>query len=257
MFIDISGISVNYETIGEGNDLILLHGWGASIESLKPVYDYLGKYFKTYIIDLPGFGKSGEPAYAWGISEYSALLGEFIRQLEIKNPILIGHSNGGRIIIHFSATSEISINKLILIDSAGIKPKRPLKYYIKVYSFKLIKKILTIPLLKKHTVELMEKARSKFGSSDYSKASAIMRQILVKLVNDDLRHILPDIKCPTLLIWGENDTATPVSDGRLMEKLIKDAGLVVFKNAGHFSYLDKFNEFIAVITSFLKEDMRK
>lgn len=255
MFLNISGIPVNYEVNGEGNNVIMLHGWGASIESLKPVLNYLSKYFKTYAIDLPGFGKSEEPANAWSVSDYSAVLEEFIKQFKIDNPILMGHSNGGRVIIHFSAKSEISIRKIILIDSAGIKPRRPLKYYIKVYSFKLLKKLLTLPLLKKHSAALLEKARSMYGSSDYSKASPVMRQTLVRLVNEDLRHCLPEIKCPVLLIWGENDTATPVSDGKLMEKLIRDAGLVVFKNAGHFSYLDKLNDFLKVVTSFLKEDM--
>lgn len=82
-----------------------------------------------------------------------------------------------------------------------------------------------------------------------------MQQILVKSVNEDVKWLMPQIKAPVLLVWGENDTATPVSNGQLMEKLMLDAGLVVLKNAGHFAYLDKYNEFIIIISNFLKKDM--
>mgnify|MGYP005765608411 FL=1 len=81
-----------------------------------------------------------------------------------------------------------------------------------------------------------------------------MRQCLVRVVNEDLTHLLPSIKVPTLLVWGENDTDTPLSDAHLMEKLIPGAGLVTLKNAGHYAFLEQQYTFNRVVCSFLKID---
>lgn len=255
MFIDINHLKINYTESGQGNPVVLLHGWGGSVKSFEVVHNYLKNHCKVYSIDLPGFGQSEEPPFPWDLSNYSDLVEQFLTQLQITNPILIGHSFGGRIIIKLAGEKRFPMKKIILVDSAGVKPKRTFKYYYKVYTYKLIKKTLQLPFVKSFTGNIIEKVKGKFGSSDYKNASDIMRQVMVKVVNEDLRQLLPKINRPTLLIWGENDQATPVSDGKLMEKLIPDAGLVVFKNAGHFSYLDQFNEFAIVIASFLKEDM--
>lgn len=255
MFIDIDHLKINYIESGQGNPVVLLHGWGGSIKSVELIHNYLKNHFKVYSIDLPGFGQSEEPPFPWNLSNYSELVEQFLNQLQITNPILIGHSFGGRIIIKLAGEKQFPIKKIILVDSAGVKPKRTLKYYYKVYTYKLIKKTLQLPFIKPLTGDILTKVKGRFGSSDYQNASDRMRQVMVKVVNEDLRHLLPRISPPTLLIWGENDQATPVSDGKIMEQSIPDAGLVVFKNAGHFSYLDQFNEFSIVIASFLKEDM--
>ena len=255
MYIEINQLKINYIESGQGQPVVLLHGWGGSIKSFEVVHNYLKNHCKVYSLDLPGFGQSEEPPSPWDLSCYADLVEQFLNRLQINNPILIGHSFGGRIIIKLAGERKLPMKKIILVDSAGVKPKRSLKYYYKVYTFKLIKKTFQLPFIKPFTGNLLERVKGKFGSSDYKNASDIMRQVMVKVVNEDLRHLLPHIKPPTLLIWGENDQATPVSDGKLMEKLIPDAGLVVFQNAEHFSYLDKVNEFSIVITSFLKEDM--
>lgn len=257
MLINIGGLNINYEEYGKGKEVILLHGWGANIDSFAPVSRYLSNYFKVIAMDLPGFGKSELPERALNIAGYADFVSEFINKLSIRKPILIGHSNGGRIIIYMTAKKMVEAHKIILIDSAGIKPKRKLKYYVKVYLFKTIKKLLQLPVFGGKSDVLIERARSKFGSVDYKNAPGVLRETMVKLVNEDLRGLLPEVNASTLLIWGENDTATPVSDGKLMERLIPDAGLVVLKNAGHFSYLDKQNEFNIIVSSFLKEDMRE
>ena len=95
----------------------------------------------------------------------------------------------------------------------------------------------------------------KFGSQDYKDSEGIMRQTMVKVINDDLSHLLPLIKAPSLLIWGENDQDTPVYMGQEMEKAIPDSGLVIIKGAGHYSYLDNYDQFRAVIKVFLKDDL--
>ena len=112
--------------------------------------------------------------------------------------------------------------------------------------------MLSLPVIKNHSEGLLNRARAHYGSADYNAAPPVLRQTLVKLVNTDLRDILPNIKAPTLLIWGENDTATPLSDAKTMEKLIPDAGLVVAHGTGHFSFLENQGLFTAVIKNFFK-----
>lgn len=256
MNIKICGINVHYETYGRdaGRDVVLLHGWGCNIQSFMPVIQSLKADFKVTALDLPGFGESDELQQPWSAEQYADAVIKFLDVLEIKNPILIGHSHGGRTIIYMTGKLKYKAHKIILIDSAGVKPKRSLKYYYKVYTFKLFKHIAKLTLPKEKSEKLIESARSKRGSTDYKQASPVLRATLVKLVNTDLRFCMPDIKAPTLLIWGENDTATPLSDGQIMEKLIPDAGICVLKGAGHFSYLDRAWEFDRILHEFLRKD---
>ena len=249
----IEGRNIYYKMSGRGRAVILLHGWGANIGTVEPIHRYLEKYFTVYSLDLPGFGQSDEPLEAWDSNRYKEIISQFLDLLKIQEPILIGHSFGGKVSILLAA--ERNIRKLILIDSAGIRPKRTLSYYLRVYSYKTIKKILQLPLINFFAGNMIERYKNRAGSDDYRNASSVMRQILVKVVNEDLRDVLPCIKAPTLLIWGENDTATPVGDGKIMESIIPDAGLIVLKNAGHYAYLDKLNEFLIIIAEFLQKDM--
>ena len=253
MNLYIDKLKVNYKVSGSGKNVVLLHGWGCSVKTFEPVHNYLEKNFCTYSIDLPGFGESQEPETIWDVEDYGNLIIKFLEKLNIEEPILMGHSFGGKICIFLA--SKIKVNKVILIGSTGIKPKRKPIYYFKVYSYKLAKHVFNLPFLKKYRDQVLSSFKKKTGSEDYRNASGIMQQILVKSVNEDAKWLMPQIKAPVLLIWGENDTATPVSDGQVMEKLMLDAGLVVLKNAGHYAFLDKFNEFTIIISNFLKKDM--
>ena len=253
--IDLKGVRLHYTDTGkpDGNPVILMHGWGCSVKTVASIAGALEDGRRIISVDLPGHGESSEPPLLpdgspWGVYEYSELIEELAKALNLHNPSLIGHSYGGRVAIVFASRNDVE--KVVLVDAAGIKPKRPLKYYLKVYSFKLMKKLAPIIYGKKKAAEKIEKRRGKAGSADYRNSSPVMRMVMSKSVNQDLRHHLPDIKAPALLIWGENDTATPLSDAKLMESLIPDAGLACFKGAGHYSFLDNPGQFRAVIRSF-------
>lgn len=252
MEIQVNGVKVNYIVDGQGQDVILLHGWGQNIEAFKMVHDHLANRFRVFTIDFPGFGQSDMPPTPWMVEDYVQTVEMFVRELDIQNPILIGHSFGGRVSIVYASRNPV--RKMILVDSAGIKPKRSLNYYLKVYTFKTAKKLLKLPIINRREQELLQKLRGKFGSSDYKSISGVLQQTMVKVVNEDLQRFMPSISTATLLIWGENDTATPVSDAKIMEKSIPDAGLVILKNCGHFSYLEKFHEFKVIVDHFLKKD---
>src|ERR1700761_3444849 len=130
----IKGLNINYSESGEGKPVVLLHGWGSNLQAFTRVQQNLETEFHVFAIDLPGFGKSEEPKEVWGVEDYTQFIEEFCRIKNISNPILAGHSYGGRVSILFSSRNPVL--KLILIDSAGIKPTRPLSYYIKVYTYK-------------------------------------------------------------------------------------------------------------------------
>lgn len=255
MKVNIENMNLNYICEGKGKDVLILHGWGASIDTIMPIFNHLKNRFRVFAMDFPGCGKSQEPSEILGAYDYARITKKFIDAMGIKDVILIGHSHGGRVSLVLANKYPDLVKKMILIDSAGLIPKRKLKYYIKVYSFKALKKIYSMIFFWMDKNEKMEKFYKKFGSTDYKQANGIMRKILVKLVNEDLRPLLKDIQASTLLIWGKDDNDTPVYMGEIMEKEIKDSGLVVLENAGHYSYLDQFMRFKAIIDSFLKEDI--
>lgn len=255
MDIKIDNIKINYIEQGKDSNttILLLHGWGANIEAFRPVIDNLANNFKVYAIDFPGFGLSEEPPKDYAVEDYSKLVLEFINQLKLENVVLVGHSFGGRVIIKLVGKLGYKPKKIILVDSAGIKPKRTLKYYLKVYSFKAAKNLSKLLLGKKKSEEVINRYKNKMGSTDYNNANDTMREVFKNVVNEDLTQYLSNIKASTLLIWGENDLDTPLKDGQKMEKLIEDSGLVVLKGAGHFSYLNNLNQFLVIVNKFLEE----
>lgn len=236
-------------------DIVLMHGWGCDHTIWKGVEAHLRAMddkekprFRVTALDFPGFGSSDEPPVAWGMDDYAAWFEEFLTSRGIENPVLIGHSFGGRVAVihgarHNQSGTKDEVRKIVLVDAAGVKPRRSLRYYIKVWSFKAAKRVLPAGII--------ERWRKKAGSADYAAASPVMRATLSKVVNEDLRRYMPRIKAPTLLVWGANDTATPVADARKMERLIPDAGLVVFEGAGHYSFLERAGQFNAILDSFL------
>lgn len=254
MQVEINGYNINYEVEGNGRNIILLHGWLANLETMKPLANHLKQYFKVYNVDVIGFGKSDLPNRPLNTNDFGDFLNNFIEKLKIEDPILIGHSNGGRTIINFAGRNLKPIRKIVLIDSAGIKPKRKPKYYIKIYTFKFLKNTLKILPNKDKYNKIREKVLGKFGSRDYKDSPEVLRKTMSTILNEDLTSLLPNIKVPTLLIWGEEDTATPMRDAKIMEKNIPDAGLVSYKGAGHFSYIDKLGNVLAVLDKFLEND---
>jgi len=253
MKLNIDGININYIQEGKGYDIILLHGWGGSLETMNPIFLYFRNFARVTSIDLPGFGKSDKPKRAINSYEYCDIIYKLIKKIGIKKANIIGHSHGGRIGIILSAHHSDLVNKLVLVNSAGIIPKRTFKYYIKVYWFKMLKK--TYLLFNKNNKENLEKFYKKFGSTDYSQAEGVMRQTMVKVVNDDLEPLLEEIKAPTLLVWGENDKDTPLYMGKIMEEKIEDSGLVIIENGSHYSYIDDIVKFKAAVNYFFKNEL--
>lgn len=234
--------------------VLFLHGWGACKENFIPSINLLQEKYKCIAIDLPGFGESEIIERSYNVDDYVNRVVEFIESKKIKKIILVGHSFGGRIIIKLNNKNDLNfeIVKNIFIDSAGIKPKKTLKQKLNEKTFKFLKKCVKfLPIDENKKNKLIDDMKSKKGSADYRNASPIMRETLVKTVNEDLIDYLRNIKAESLLIWGENDTATPLSDGKIFEKEIKNSGLVILKGCGHFSFAEDSGTYLRVLASYL------
>ncbi len=252
MNINIDGLNIEYITEGEGQDILLLHGWGSSFDVYKGIINALKSKCRLTALNFPGCGNSNTMTKPWCLEDYCNFVIKFIQQTGLNNPILIGHSHGGRVILKLAAEKMLNPPKIVLLDAAGLIPKKSLKQKFRAKSFKAIKGILTLPVIKNYSEPLLDKARRYYGSADYNAAPEVLRKTLVSLVNTDLRDIIHNISCPTLLIWGENDTATPLADAKIIESLIPDSGLCVIKGTGHYSFCERPYEAHAILNSFIK-----
>lgn len=241
MKIKIKDVDVHYIQYGnqEGKDMILLHGWGQNIKMMKMLGDNFTSQYRITIPDLPGFGESMEPPNPWTLEDYKEMLEILVKKLEIKNPIVIGHSFGGRLACLYASSNNIS--KLVLFGSP-IRPEKDGKN-LKV---KILKSVKKLPLMN----GLGEAMKKHIGSRDYKQASPIMRQVLVNTVNKDLTEDSKHIKAPTLIIWGENDTEARLEDAKILENVIPDAGLIVLPGT-HYAYLENLRQVVKILNSFL------
>lgn len=250
-YILSQGVKVYYTVQNPGHDaVVLMHGWGCQGATLTSIANVAVDTHTVINIDFPGFGHSDEPNGVWGVAEYTQVLVDVINSEGVKSPTLLGHSFGGRVGLLYASTHK-DVRRLILVDAAGIRPRRSINYYLKVYTYKLYKRILYMVIGANRAESRLESIRVRRGSADYGQSSPRMRAVLSKVVNEDLKYVMPDITAPTLLIWGANDTATPISDARYMERHIPGAGLVTFEGCGHYSFLDNPVQFAAVLRSFL------
>ena len=252
MIKEINGMKINYDCRGEGDLVVLLHGWGANITLFEKIMGFVSTKYKVLAMDMPGFGLSSEPSEPWNVDDYVAFVVEFLKDYDTKNVILLGHSFGGRVAIKLCSLDPkpFDVQKVILVDSAGVMPQK--SSLEKSSVMKLAKKVLGSETVNKLAPNAVEKLKKMRGSADYNAASPIMRKTLVNVVNEDLTALMPNMTMPVLLVWGSADTATPISDARLMEQLMPEAGLAVFEGAGHYSFLEQPDRFNRVLSVFLK-----
>ncbi|MCL1880890.1 MAG: alpha/beta hydrolase [Oscillospiraceae bacterium] len=230
--------------------LLILHGWGCdeSVYAIIAKNEKLCSRYRVILPELPGFGKTPEPPEPWGVSEYAEYVAYYCKTNDISPDVLLCHSLGCRIALKLlsgEVENGLSPQKVVFTGAAGIRPKLSTTRKAKIRLFKL-KKALLKPFPK-----ALERMRQKYGSEDYRNATPVMRQCLVKIVNEDLTKLLPKVPHETLLIWGENDDSTPLSDGKLMERLMPNAGLAVIKNAGHYAFLEQSRLFMQILDSYI------
>ncbi|MDQ3957991.1 MAG: alpha/beta fold hydrolase [Actinomycetota bacterium] len=245
--VEVRGQRARLVELGRGEPVVVLHGWGGRIESMAPVLGCLAGTRRALALDLPGFGESPLPDEVWGTPEYADFVCDVLESLGIEAADFVGHSFGAKTSLQIAATRPGVVRKLVLTASSGLR---------------------TPPSLGARVRRGMSRAgrvAGRFGppgrafrnavyrrvaSQDYREAGAL-RPILVKVVNEDLRPLLPRVSAPTLLVWGTRDQAVPLSHGRAMEAGIPDAGLVLFEGAGHFAYLEEPDRFCTIVRHFI------
>ncbi len=237
MTVSYNDVNVYVEDhYGEKAPIVVLHGWGANVTVMQVIINYLISLgHRVIALDFPGFGKSGLPRIEWGIYEYADCVSYVINRLNVIKPLVIGHSFGGRVAVILASKQLASA--LILTASAGIKPKLSITKAVKIAMHKL-KKRLNLP--------------SNGGSSDYKALTSEMKGVFVKVVNQHLHDEMRRINVPTLLIWGKDDTETPIYMAKKMNKLIVDSGLCIIEDCGHFVFLDNPPVFLRAIKSFIE-----
>ena len=234
-------------------NLVFIHGWGLSSKIFEPIIYRLKNDFKVYSLDLPGFGSSPIEK-VMTLKDYANFVYEFLIKNQIvslrdisrreKKPIIIGHSFGGAVATKLAILHPESISKLILVSASAVR--RPHRKII------FIKKTADIlkPLLPKKIRKLILKILG-YDKTDYAQIeSSELRETFKNVIKEDLKPHFHLIKTPTLVIWGEKDAVTPLSEGKLIAETISDAKFAVVKNAGHFLFLEKPEEFIKLIKEF-------
>ncbi len=228
--------SFYYEDCHAKKTILYLHGWNASYQTLLPLKIDTKSYNQLFI-DLPGCGKQADPLNPLTIQNYIELIKTNFAKQWPQIEIIVGHSFGGKLAAKM-ANELPNLKGLFLISPAILKGKRGLKYYFKLLKYKFYKK--------------MHWNLTQFGSEDYKQATPIMKQTLVSVVNEDAYKEIKQISLPTLLIWGKQDTATPIQMGHKIKKIMKDCALIPIEG-GHFAYLSQHNHVKEILKSFVQE----
>jgi pimeloyl-ACP methyl ester carboxylesterase len=248
--LTVRGIRVRYVVVGQGEPLLLLHGWGSSLDTFDAMAADLGRFFSVTAFDFPGHGESDLPPATWRVDDFVGLTLDLLAQLGIERAAVLGHSFGGRVAIKLAASHPEAVDRLVLVDSAGVPPPRTIGRALKRVASRSANALGR--RLGRPGQAIRHAIVGRIASTDYLNAGPL-RDTFLAIVKEDLRPVMPRIAAPTLLVWGESDDDTPLAAGRTMAELIPHASLLVLKNAGHFSYLEQYGRFRLALIPFLNE----
>ena len=258
MYAEIKGVRVYYEIRGDhGSGIVLLHGWGCSSHMMENLAEALRTEHRVLMLDFPGHGQSGRPPEPWGVPEFADLLRLLLETLDFIPCAAVGHSFGCRVAAWAASEWPDIFTKLVFTGAAGLKKPQTKEGRRKAKAFqrgkRIVQRIEKLPLMEKVGKQMEKGLRRKYGSADYNLLDDEMRKTFVKIISLDLEDRYPAIRQSTLLIWGDEDTETPLWMGQKMEKIIPDAGLVILENGSHFAYLEQMVRFNMIVKHFLTE----
>jgi len=250
-FLTVDGLKTAHIVFGEqGTPIVALHGWGANADLIAPLAARLSAQdFRVFVPDLPGFGQTEPPPDAWDVHDYTNFVIQYMDALEIERAHFFGHSFGGRLSLVLGADCAERVDKIVLANSAGVPPRRSPRGNMRLNIYKSIRDTLYRIGARGLADSLRDWYVNRYGSADY-KSAGVLRETFVKVVNEDLLPYAARIKASTLLIWGVKDEDTPLWQGQTLEQTIPDAGLIVYEDAGHYSYLDRLNDTTRTIVYF-------
>jgi pimeloyl-ACP methyl ester carboxylesterase len=239
--------------IGEGQPVLTLHGWGGSARSFWPVAERLSaQSYQVHLLDLPGFGQSDLPPQTWGVGDYMRFVVAYLNTAGLDRVSVLGHSFGGRIALMLAAEHPARVHKMVLANSAGLRHAPSFTQRARGFCAGIVRGMLDALGLKAWRAHLQESYNRRYASRDFLTAGPL-RDTFLQVIQEDLTPFAQRVRAPTLLIWGDQDADTPLWQGQKLERLIPDAGLIVFKGAGHFSYLERLNDYLRIVDHFLTE----
>ena len=262
MMIDVLGIPSHYEMYGgAGEEILLLHGWGVTLDAcLTPLAKLLQADCRVTALEFPAHGASGKPVQTWGVPEFAAWTKAMIEALRLSPQTVVAHSFGGRVAIFLAAQYPQLVTRMVLTGAAGLlAPKSAAqeaegqRYQQQKQRLEMLK---ALPLVGRFARIAQERLRDKRSSPDYKALDEEMKKTFVRIITQDLRPMLKDIRQPTLLIWGDRDEETPLWMGKTMAEEIKDAALIIFEGRGHFAYLEESARFARIVQAFIREDSK-
>jgi pimeloyl-ACP methyl ester carboxylesterase len=212
--------------------VLALHGWARSHRDFDAVVAPEGEApLPAIALDLPGFGASPPPPGAWGAEAYAEAVGTVLGEMGAP-VVVLGHSFGGRVALHLATQHPAAVRALVL---TGVPLLHPLGRRGRVaLSFKAVRRLHRMGVVPDRT---MEAARQRHGSADYRAAEGIMRQVLVRVVNETYEPQLDAVRCPVHLVWGADDTVAPVEVADRSVGRLAQGDLVVLPGVGHLTPL--------------------
>lgn len=250
MKVIVQNLSTEYQDEGDGRVMLFLHGWKDDLHTFDALASLLPHERRIIRLDLPGFGESEAPKETWNLDDYVKFVKGFTQKIDVEVETLVGHSFGGRIAIKSEAAKTLRAKKIVLIGSAGAAKSRMFRNSLLKFLAKLWGLIMYIPPLI-FWRERVRKSAYAFIGSDYMSAGAL-KETFLKIISDDVRASAKKIITPTLLIWGESDTETPLSDGKRLFQLIIGSRLEVISGAGHFVHKEKPEQVAKLVQEFIE-----
>ncbi|MCC6612105.1 MAG: alpha/beta hydrolase [Anaerolineae bacterium] len=242
-FLTVDGLRTAHIVFGEqGTSVIALHGWGANADLVAPLATWLAAQgFRVFVPDLPGFGQTEPPPGAWSVHDYANFVNHYMDAVDVERAHFFGHSFGGRLSLVLGAECADRVDKIVLANSAGVPPRPNHRGQLRLNVYKAIRDTLYRIGARGLADSLRDWYVERYGSADY-KSAGVLRETFVKVIGEDLLPYAARIRASTLLIWGVKDEDTPLWQGQTLEQTIPDAGLIVYEDAGHYSYLDRLSD---------------
>ena len=241
----LNNLNITYRFTKRGEKIVLLlHGWGGNLNSFRSLESFLvANNFSVITLDFPGFGGSEQPTENFTLWDYKKIVLELLEAEQISKVNIVAHSFGGRVAFLLASENPEKIDKLLLCDVAGIKPKFSLSKQLKIWKYKFLKKLKQKGMIKKDLLH--------YGSDDYRAMPDNLKPVFNRIISTDLTKNLSSIKAPTLILWGKNDKDTPLYMAKKINKNIEDSAIITFEG-GHFWYLDNVDEFNLITKNFFE-----
>lgn len=237
---------VSFLREGEGEDLVLLHGYLSSKEAFLPLLEYFSRSYRVTAIDFCGFGKSAPLPYAFSVADYAEWTNGVFSLLGVERPLCIAHSFGCRVAVKmqselFVAGGFCGFKKLLLTGPAGILTKKTAAYHAKVKAYRFVKRFFP------------SFAERRFGSAEYRTLSPVMKESYKKIVGEDLRGDIKNTACPAMIVEGTRDSVTTAAEAEEYAALLPN-GALRYIEGGHFAFCDDFTEFCMIAEDFFSNE---